>query len=73
MDCRKGPTGIGFDQENGLFNASDEWWAKMEKVDSVCYKFRMKPLDHEELMHHVFTGLQQRVKMLRRLARCETN
>ncbi|KAI8013844.1 L10-interacting MYB domain-containing protein [Camellia lanceoleosa] len=32
MDCRKGPTGIGFDQETGLFNASDDWWAKMEKV-----------------------------------------
>ncbi|KAI8024329.1 L10-interacting MYB domain-containing protein [Camellia lanceoleosa] len=32
MDCRKGPTGIGFDQETGLFNASADWWAKMEKL-----------------------------------------
>ncbi|KAI8014387.1 L10-interacting MYB domain-containing protein [Camellia lanceoleosa] len=24
MDSRKGPTGIGFDQETGLINASDE-------------------------------------------------
>ncbi|KAI8005430.1 L10-interacting MYB domain-containing protein [Camellia lanceoleosa] len=31
MDCRKGPIGIGFDQQTGLFNASDDWWAKMEK------------------------------------------
>ncbi|GMP23130.1 hypothetical protein CsSME_00000845 [Camellia sinensis var. sinensis] len=32
MDSSKGPTGIGFDQETGLINASDEWWATMEKV-----------------------------------------
>ncbi|GMQ01525.1 hypothetical protein CsSME_00048134 [Camellia sinensis var. sinensis] len=32
MDCRKGPTGIGFDQVAGLFNASADWWARMEKV-----------------------------------------
>ncbi|KAI8026377.1 hypothetical protein LOK49_LG02G01909 [Camellia lanceoleosa] len=33
MDSRKGPTGIGFDQETGLINASDEWWARMEKLE----------------------------------------
>lgn len=32
MDCRKGPTGIGFDQVTELFNASADWWAKMENV-----------------------------------------
>ncbi|GMP43146.1 hypothetical protein CsSME_00012627 [Camellia sinensis var. sinensis] len=56
MDSRKGPTGIGFDQETGFINASDEWWATMEKVDKECYKFRTKRLDHEELMRRVFTG-----------------
>ncbi|XP_028106275.1 uncharacterized protein LOC114305399 [Camellia sinensis] len=56
MDSRKGPTGIGFDQETGLINASDEWWATMEKVDKECCKFRTKRLDHEELMRRVFTG-----------------
>ncbi|KAI8025178.1 L10-interacting MYB domain-containing protein [Camellia lanceoleosa] len=57
MDSRKGPTGIGFDQETGLINASDEWWARMEKVDKECCKFRTKRLDHEELMHCVFMGV----------------
>ncbi|KAI8014251.1 L10-interacting MYB domain-containing protein [Camellia lanceoleosa] len=56
MDSRKGPTGIGFDQKTGLINASDEWWATIEKVDKKCCKFRTKRLDHEELMRHVFTG-----------------
>ncbi|KAI8007417.1 L10-interacting MYB domain-containing protein, partial [Camellia lanceoleosa] len=56
MDSRKGPTGIGFDQESGLINASDEWWATMEKVDKECCKFRTKRLEHEELMRRVFTG-----------------
>ncbi|KAI8022760.1 L10-interacting MYB domain-containing protein [Camellia lanceoleosa] len=37
MDSRKGPTGIGFDQETRLINASDEWWATMEKL--------LEPLD----------------------------
>ncbi|CAL5433679.1 unnamed protein product [Camellia sinensis] len=56
MDSRKGPTGIRFDQETGFINASDEWWATMEKVDKECCKFRTKRLDHEELMRRVFTG-----------------
>ncbi|KAI8018928.1 L10-interacting MYB domain-containing protein [Camellia lanceoleosa] len=56
MDSRKGPTGIGFDQETGLINASDEWWATMEKVDKECCKFKTKCLDHEEQMRCVFTG-----------------
>ncbi|XP_028080537.1 uncharacterized protein LOC114282095 [Camellia sinensis] len=55
MDSHKGPTGIGFDQETGLINASDEWWARMEKLDKECCKFRTKRLDHEELMRRVFT------------------
>ncbi|KAI8024885.1 Nuclear pore complex protein NUP107 [Camellia lanceoleosa] len=33
MDSRKGPTRIGFDQETGLINVSDEWWARMEKLE----------------------------------------
>ncbi|GMP94808.1 hypothetical protein CsSME_00044111 [Camellia sinensis var. sinensis] len=57
-DSHKGPTGIGFDQETGLINASDEWWARMEKVDKECCKFRTKRLDHEELMRRVFTGVE---------------
>ncbi|KAI8030794.1 L10-interacting MYB domain-containing protein [Camellia lanceoleosa] len=63
MDCRKGPTGIGFDQMLGTFNASTDWWAKMEKlhcldlqIDNVCCKFRTKTLDHPDLMERVFTG-----------------
>ncbi|CAL5348808.1 unnamed protein product [Camellia sinensis] len=56
MDCRKGPTGIGFDQVTGLFNASADWWAKMEKIDNVCCKFITKILDHPDLMERVFTG-----------------
>ncbi|GMP69032.1 hypothetical protein CsSME_00028433 [Camellia sinensis var. sinensis] len=56
MDSRKSPTGIGFDQETGLINALDEWWARMEKVDKDCCKFRTKRLDHKELMRRVFTG-----------------
>ncbi|KAI8030216.1 L10-interacting MYB domain-containing protein [Camellia lanceoleosa] len=32
MYSRKGPTGIRFDQESGLINALNEWWATMEKV-----------------------------------------
>ena len=39
MDCRKGPTGIGFDQVTGLFNASADWWAKMEKVTVYIFFF----------------------------------
>ncbi|XP_028098844.1 uncharacterized protein LOC114298475 [Camellia sinensis] len=56
MDSRNGPTRIGFDQETRLINASDEWWARMEKVDKESCKFRTKRLDHEELMRRVFTG-----------------
>ncbi|KAI8010917.1 L10-interacting MYB domain-containing protein [Camellia lanceoleosa] len=55
IDSRKGPTGIGFDQETGLINALDEWWARMKNVDKECCKFRTKRLDHEELMRRVFT------------------
>ncbi|XP_028051675.1 uncharacterized protein LOC114256260 [Camellia sinensis] len=33
MDSRKGPTGIAFDQETGLINASGEWWARMQKAE----------------------------------------
>ncbi|CAL5385563.1 unnamed protein product [Camellia sinensis] len=57
MDSCKGSTRIGFSQETGLINAADEWWTRMEKVDKECYKFRTKPLDHEELMRRVFTGV----------------
>ncbi|CAL5431638.1 unnamed protein product [Camellia sinensis] len=56
MDCQKCPTGIGFDQVTGLFTASADWWAKMEKIDNVCCKFRTKTLDHPDLMERVFAG-----------------
>ncbi|KAI7995026.1 L10-interacting MYB domain-containing protein [Camellia lanceoleosa] len=71
MDSCKGPTRIGFVQETGLINASDQWRARMEKlfillmvyshcivlhVDKECCKFRTKRLDHEKLMRCVFTG-----------------
>ncbi|XP_028106818.1 uncharacterized protein LOC114305877 [Camellia sinensis] len=56
MDCPKGPTGIGFDQVIGLFNASADWWAKMDKIDKECYKFITKTLEHSNLMECVFIG-----------------
>ncbi|CAL5385954.1 unnamed protein product [Camellia sinensis] len=56
MDCQKGPTGIGFDQVIGLFNASADWWAKMDKIDKECCKFITKTLEHSNLMECVFIG-----------------
>ncbi|KAL7173308.1 hypothetical protein ACSBR2_032719 [Camellia fascicularis] len=35
LDCRKGPTGIGFDQATDKFNALPEWWAKMKKDQNL--------------------------------------
>ncbi|CAL5387822.1 unnamed protein product [Camellia sinensis] len=57
MDCWKGPTGIGFDQLTGLFNASSDWWAKVEKIDKECCKFITKTLEHPKLMESVFRGV----------------
>ncbi|XP_028099735.1 L10-interacting MYB domain-containing protein-like [Camellia sinensis] len=42
-------TGLGYDQETGLFIAPDHWWAKMQA-------FKMKPLEHLELMERVYSG-----------------
>ncbi|XP_028121688.1 uncharacterized protein LOC114318911 [Camellia sinensis] len=56
MDFWKGPTGIGFDQVTRLFNASVDWWAKMEKMDKDCCKVRTKTLEHPDLMEPIFTS-----------------
>ncbi|KAL7212912.1 hypothetical protein ACSBR2_015583 [Camellia fascicularis] len=53
IDSSRGVSGIGFDSETGMFQASDEWWDKME---SAYAKFREKTLEHRELMETVFTG-----------------
>ncbi|KAL7248420.1 hypothetical protein ACSBR2_003196 [Camellia fascicularis] len=53
MDSSKGVIGIGFDRETGLFTTSEEWW---DNLKSIAYKFKTKPLEHEDLMREVFTG-----------------
>ncbi|GMP68040.1 hypothetical protein CsSME_00027796 [Camellia sinensis var. sinensis] len=39
-----------------MFQASGEWWDKMESINKVCAKFRKKTLEHRDLMEMVFTG-----------------
>ncbi|XP_028106227.1 uncharacterized protein LOC114305348 [Camellia sinensis] len=56
MDTSKGVTGIGFDRSTGLFTASDEWWENLKSTNKLAYKFKTKPLEHEDLMREVFTG-----------------
>ncbi|XP_028104768.1 uncharacterized protein LOC114303819 [Camellia sinensis] len=56
MDSSKGVTSIGFDRETGLFTALEEWWENLKSTNKIAYKFKTKPLDHEDLMREVFTG-----------------
>ncbi|XP_028066494.1 uncharacterized protein LOC114269393 [Camellia sinensis] len=56
MDSSRGVSGIGFDSETGMFQASDEWWDKMESTNKACAKFKKKTLEHRELMETVFIG-----------------
>lgn len=56
MDSSRGVSGIGFDSEIDMFQASDEWWDKMELINKVCVKFMKKTLEQRELMETVFTG-----------------
>lgn len=56
MDSSKGVTAIGFDRETGLFTASKEWWNNLKSTNKIAYKFKTKPLEHEDLMREVFTG-----------------
>ncbi|CAL5346035.1 unnamed protein product [Camellia sinensis] len=56
MDSSKGVTSIGFDRETGLFTASEEWWENLKSTNKIAYKFKTKPLKHEELMREVFTS-----------------
>ncbi|KAL7199439.1 hypothetical protein ACSBR2_021665 [Camellia fascicularis] len=56
MDNSKGVTGIGFDRATGLFTASEEWWENLKSTNKLVYKFKTKPLEHEDLMREVFTG-----------------
>ncbi|KAI8000724.1 hypothetical protein LOK49_LG09G01776 [Camellia lanceoleosa] len=56
MDTSKGVTGIGFDRSTGLFTASEEWWENLKTTNKLAYKFKTKPLEHEDLMREVFTG-----------------
>ncbi|GMP94422.1 hypothetical protein CsSME_00043885 [Camellia sinensis var. sinensis] len=57
MDSSRGVSGIGFHSETGMFQASDEWWDKMESINKqgVC-KVKENFLEHCELMETVFTG-----------------
>ncbi|XP_028051870.1 uncharacterized protein LOC114256419 [Camellia sinensis] len=57
MDTSKGVIGIGFDRSIGLFTASDEWWEHLKSTNKLAYKFKTKPLEHEDLMREVFTGV----------------
>ncbi|KAL7208623.1 hypothetical protein ACSBR1_030372 [Camellia fascicularis] len=56
MDYCKGVTGIGFDRETRLFTALEEWRDNLKSTNKIGYKFKTKPLEHEELMREVFTG-----------------
>ncbi|XP_028071644.1 uncharacterized protein LOC114273996 [Camellia sinensis] len=56
MDTSKGVTGIGFDRDTGLFTASEEWWDNLKSTNKLAYKFKTKPLEHEDLMCEVFTN-----------------
>ncbi|GMP77985.1 hypothetical protein CsSME_00034081 [Camellia sinensis var. sinensis] len=56
MDSSKGVTGIGFNNDTGMFQAPEEWWDKMESIDKVCAKFRKKTLEHRDLMETVYMG-----------------
>ncbi|XP_028112872.1 uncharacterized protein LOC114310981 isoform X1 [Camellia sinensis] len=56
MDSSKGVTGIGFDWEIGLFTTLEEWWENLKSTNKIAYKFKTKPLEHEEFMHEVFAG-----------------
>ncbi|CAL5409828.1 unnamed protein product [Camellia sinensis] len=56
MDSSRGVSGIDFDSKTGMFQASDEWWDKMESTNKACAKFKKKILEHRELMETVFTG-----------------
>ncbi|KAL7246638.1 hypothetical protein ACSBR2_001692 [Camellia fascicularis] len=35
---------------------SEEWWKKLKSTNKIAYKFKTKPLEHEDLMCEVFTG-----------------
>ncbi|KAL7195738.1 hypothetical protein ACSBR1_035885 [Camellia fascicularis] len=56
MERSRGVSGIGFDSETGMFQAFNEWWAKMESANKACAKFRKKTLQHRDLMETVFIG-----------------
>ncbi|KAI7985047.1 L10-interacting MYB domain-containing protein [Camellia lanceoleosa] len=56
MDSRHGPTGISYNEATGLIQASDDWWAHYEKIDKNALKFKMKPLEHMDLMRRVYEG-----------------
>ncbi|XP_028107151.1 uncharacterized protein LOC114306164 [Camellia sinensis] len=56
MDSSKGVTGIRFDRATRLFTASEEWWENLKSTNKLAYKFKTKPLEHEDLMREVFTS-----------------
>ncbi|KAL7197770.1 hypothetical protein ACSBR2_020320 [Camellia fascicularis] len=56
MDSSKSVTGIGFDMATGLFSASEEWSENLKSTNKLAYKFKTKPLKHEDFMHEVFIG-----------------
>ncbi|KAL7207648.1 hypothetical protein ACSBR1_029571 [Camellia fascicularis] len=55
-NATQGLTGLGYDQETGLFRAPDHWWAKMQAMNNRCAKFKTKPLKHLELMERVYSS-----------------
>ncbi|KAI8011054.1 hypothetical protein LOK49_LG06G03384 [Camellia lanceoleosa] len=56
MDSRHGPTGISYNEATGLIQAFDDWWAHYEKIDKNALRFKMKPLEHMDLMRRVYEG-----------------
>lgn len=56
MDTRHCPTDISYNEETRLIQASDDWWAKYEKIDKNVVKFKKKLLEHVELMRRVYEG-----------------
>ncbi|KAI8000993.1 hypothetical protein LOK49_LG09G01787 [Camellia lanceoleosa] len=56
MDTRHDPTDISYNEETGLIQASNDWWAEYENIDKNVVKFKTKPLEHLELMRRVYEG-----------------
>ncbi|KAI7986022.1 hypothetical protein LOK49_LG14G01555 [Camellia lanceoleosa] len=56
MDNRHGLIGISYNEATDLIQASNDWWAHYEKIDKNALNFKMKPLEHIDLMRRVYEG-----------------